>query len=260
MGKLKGKKAALKIAITMAKGEIILTTDADCILPQDWLSAMASVFDNDTVMVLGHSLLLKRKSWLNWLLRFDNLFTAILMTASTNLGFPITSMGSNLAYKKKSYFESGGYDELSAHKSGDDVHLTELFRRKIKGKIISNFITESFIYSQAPDSIKEIFFMQIRKNSKILRKSIPSVLFSLLLFSYHLGLIVFPFLNPSLITQWFLLLLIKLGCEFITLSVAAKKFSNLSLIPLIPVMQIFYPVYVSVLAVLGIFQKYEWKK
>jgi len=256
---LKGKKAALVQAIAKAKGEIILVTDADCIVPGEWLSEMAAQFDEKTVMVLGHALLLKQKGWLNRLLRFDNLFSAILTSAPTSIGFPVTSVGRNLAYKKSSYYKSGGYESLSEYKSGDDVHLTELFRNKINGKIKFCFSKRSFIRSKPPDTLKEIFHQQIRKNSKIFKKSAPTILFSLFLFIYHILLIAFPFLYTSL-QLWFLLLGAKLFCEFVTLTISAFKFSEISLIPVLPLMQIFYPVYVLFLGFIGLFQKYEWKK
>src|SRR5882762_1114919 len=43
----KGKKAALTHGINQAKGRIIATTDADCLLPSDWLSTINSSFQDD---------------------------------------------------------------------------------------------------------------------------------------------------------------------------------------------------------------------
>jgi len=258
--KLKGKKAALKQAITKAQGEIILTTDADCSVPKEWLSEMAACFNDSISMVLGHALLVKQKGWINKLLRFDNLFSAIMTAAPTLLGFAMTSVGRNMAYKKDSYLKSGGYDELSSHKSGDDVHLTELFRRNVSGKIVFCLAKNSFTYSSPPDSFTEIFHQQLRKNSKILKKSFSTLILSFFLFGYHVLLIGFPFLHASNINVWLTVLASKLVFEFLTLAVASKKFSDPSIIPLIPFMQIFYPVYVSVMGVIAMFQKYEWKK
>jgi len=257
---LKGKKAALKKAILEARGDIILTTDADCVVPKEWCEEMAAVFDDETIMVLGHALLFQKKGWLNKWLRFDNLFSGILMAATTMLGFPMTSVGRNMAYRREAYLKSGGFDQLSGHKSGDDVHLTELFRRKIEGKIKFNLNKKSFTISKPPDSWKEIIHQQIRKNSKILNKSFPSIVLSFFLFFYHALLVVFPFIFPSLTLFWTMLLALKLICEFITLYISAKKFSDISTMWLIPLMQIFYPLYVTVLGIVGIFQSYEWKK
>lgn len=257
---LLGKKAALKEGLARARGKIILTTDADCVIPPHWPEYMVSVFAENTNMVLGHALLMKQNSWLNRWLRFDNLFSGILAAATTLLGFPMSSVGRNMAYRREAYIDSGGYDQLASHKSGDDVHLTELFRRKVNGKIKFNLNKESFIISRPPDSFRETLQQQIRKNSKILKKSFPSILVSLTLFVYHIMLLVFPFLFPEAWKFWLILLLIKLCCEFLTLIVCAQKFSERSLLPFIPFMQVIYPIYVSVLGLVGLFQIYEWKK
>ena len=48
-----GKKQALSMGIQKAKANFILTTDADCILPPDWISAMVFSFSAQTSMVVG---------------------------------------------------------------------------------------------------------------------------------------------------------------------------------------------------------------
>lgn len=257
---LQGKKSALKAAIERAQGEIILTTDADCIVPENWISSMISCFDEHTDMVVGHALLIRRNGVLDKLLRFDNLFSAIMVAFPALLGFPMSSVGRNMGYRKKAYFKSGGYDALARHKSGDDVHLTELFRKKSKGKIRFNFNKHSFTLSKTPDTLRTIMHQQIRKNSKILKKSLPSILFAVLLFFFHILLILFPFIYPEQLETWILLLVSKFGLEFITLTISAKRFSDTSIIPFIPFMLIFYPIYVSLLGIIGVFQKYEWKE
>lgn len=256
---LKGKKAALTKAIEMAKGEIILTTDADCIVPENWLTEMAGCFDDKTSMVLGYSRLQKRKGWLDKLLVFDNLFSGIMIAAPTLLGFPMSSVGRNMAYRKKDFIEVGGFDSLVQYKSGDDVHLTELFRRVAKGKIKFCFNKNSFTLSNPPDTFKEIFHQQIRKNSKVLKKSMGSVFLTLFVFLYHLCLVLFPFLY-GISNFWLMLLAIKLFIEIITLIVSAIKFSERRIIPFLLFFQIFYPIYVMIMALVGIFQHYEWKK
>ncbi len=50
----KGKKKALTQGISIARGEIIATTDADCVLPPDWLTSINSFFqDNHVAMAVG---------------------------------------------------------------------------------------------------------------------------------------------------------------------------------------------------------------
>lgn len=258
-GLKKGKKAALEKGIEKAVGEIILTTDADCTVSENWLLEMNNCFDEKTNMVLGHSVLVKSKSWLNKLLRFDNLFSGIMVAAPALLGFPMSSIGRNIAYRKSTFNTIGGYKTLAHHKSGDDVHLTELFRKKVEGKTKFCFRKDSFTFSIIPDTFKEIFHQQIRKNSKLFKKSFASIALTLFLLSYHLLLIIFPFLF-GISNFWILLLALKLGIEFTVLSISAVRFSETRIIPLLPFFQILYPAYVSLLAFVGIFQLYEWKK
>ncbi|KAA3614866.1 MAG: glycosyltransferase [Calditrichaeota bacterium] len=255
---LAGKKAALNKAIETAKGEIILTTDADCRVQENWLLEVAAKFDDQTIMVLGHSVIEEKPGFLDKLLRFDNLFSGIMVAAPTLAGVPMSSVGRNLAYRKEAYLQVGGYNKLSQHKSGDDVHLTELFRNELKGKI--RFCFATFTITKRPDTFREILFQQIRKNSKLLKKSFGSVLMALILFFYLVFLIVFPLLFQTSISIWILALAMKLILEFITLRVAAQKLGDLKLAPYFPFMQIFYPFYVTVMAILGVFQIYEWKR
>jgi len=257
---LRGKKKALKKAIEKARGELIFTTDADCMVPPDWLKHMVCYFDSETSMVLGHSPLPGKKGFLNRLLSFDNLFSAISAAAPTKLGFPNTSVGRNLAYRRDVYMEVGGFDALRKFRSGDDVHLTERFRKWNKGKIDYCIHPDTFVYTQLPPDARHIFHQQVRKNSKTLNKSLPSVLFSLVLFVYHVLLIAIPFLVPAYMFIWLAALLFKLGAEFFTLSYASWVFQKKYLIRYLIFLQVIYPAYIIFFSLLGIMQIYEWKK
>ena len=125
---LRGKKKALSVGIEQARGELIFTTDADCVVPPSWLKIMSGYFEEDTGMVLGHSPLSDTSGLFGLILKFDNLFSAIVSAAPAKLGVPHSSVGRNLAYRKSAYEEVGGFESLKQFRSGDDVHLTEKFR------------------------------------------------------------------------------------------------------------------------------------
>ncbi|MFB1004566.1 MAG: glycosyltransferase, partial [Bacteroidia bacterium] len=46
-----GKKAAIKKGWESCQGDIIVQTDADCVLPANWLAAMLASFTNDHVLL-----------------------------------------------------------------------------------------------------------------------------------------------------------------------------------------------------------------
>jgi poly-beta-1,6-N-acetyl-D-glucosamine synthase len=201
----------------------------------------------------------KRGDWLDVLLDFDNLFSAIVAAAPTMIGFPISGVGRNMAFRRDAYESIGGYPALTHYRSGDDIHLTERMRDKSKGKIIYCADPESFVHTKPPDTVREIFYQQIRKNSKIMDKSLKSVTFSVFLFIVLMLYILIPFVNPAWLGIWLILLGVKLILEFVGLLISAFIFKAQRLIPWFPLIQLFYPIYVTIFGILGMFHLYKWK-
>lgn len=256
----KGKKKALNEALKIAKGELIFTTDADCQVPPNWLKSMSSYFDSDTKMVLGHSPLKVAKGFVGTFLKLDNLFSAIVAAAPAKLGFAHTSVGRNLAYRHSAIDEIDGYHALKKFRSGDDVHLTEKFRRNKTGKIDYCAHPQTFVYTFPPSTPREIFHQQLRKNSKVLKKSWPTIFFSILIFIAYMLFMFLPYINAELTGLWLQIILLKTVFEFIALTKAAFVFHKKELIPWFPLFQFVYPFYVVLFSLLGSLQFYEWKK
>jgi len=255
-----GKKRALKEGIQQARGTLIFTTDADCRVPSGWLKYMSAYFEPQVAMVLGYSPLKRMKGPLNLLLQFDNLYSAIMAAAPTMWGFPLTSVGRNLAYRKDVYMQVGGFDALKNHRSGDDVYLTERFRLKSGYQITFCAHPQTFVETLPPTTFTQFWHQQIRKNSKTLRKSWDTTLFSLLGFLVYAYLWLLPVLAPELLLPWAMVIVLKLFAEFITLRKAAVLFRKKWLIPYLPFFQILYPLYITFFTLLGLFQAYQWKK
>jgi len=109
---LKGKKNIAynrQIGAEEGTGEIIVTTDADCIHPREWLSKLIKYFDDERVVcVSGQTLPIKEEG--NFL-DFLCYFTANLILKAVNdlLGKALFR-GSNVAYRKDVFLKAGGYD------------------------------------------------------------------------------------------------------------------------------------------------------
>jgi cellulose synthase/poly-beta-1,6-N-acetylglucosamine synthase-like glycosyltransferase len=258
--KLRGKKNALQNGIFVAKGEIIFTTDADCTVPSNWLTIMSGYFKSGVSMVLGYSPLIRSDKFYFRLLQFDNVFSGIASAATAKLGYPFTSVGRNLAYRKDSYEDVGGFHSLQNFKSGDDIHLTGRFRHNDNGKIDYCAAPESFVKTQIPSTLMEVVQQQIRKNSKTFQLSGWSIFAMLTIFVYYFVLLTIPFYLPSWLMMWLILIASKFLMEFLPLRKAAIIFEQKDLIPYIPLMQLIYPLYIIVFSVIGTFQFYQWKK
>jgi len=257
---LKGKKNALLNGIAQAGGELIFTTDADCSVPSAWLKKMVNYFRPEVSMVLGYSPLIKSNKFYFKLLQFDNLFSSIASAAPTKLGYPFTSVGRNLAYRKDSYEDMGGFQALKKFRSGDDIHLTGHFRYQKNGIIDFCADPDTFVQTQIPSSLKEVVQQQIRKNSKTFQLSWSSIIFMMIIFFYYLSLIMIPVFLPARLYLWGALLFIKFALEYVTLLKAANIFQQRDLVPYMPLMQVIYPAYIIFFSVIGTFQFYQWKK
>jgi len=257
---LRGKKNALQKGIFEARGEIIFTTDADCVVPPNWLTRMSGYFRSGVSMVLGYSPLIKSEKSYFRLLQFDNVFSGIASAATAKLGYPFASVGRNLAYRKDAYEEVGGFLSLKKFKSGDDIHLTGKFRHNENGLIDYCAESDSFVHTQIPSTLVEVIQQQIRKNSKTFQLSGWSIMAMLTIFLYYFILFIIPFYLPSWLMVWLLLIALKFLMEFVPLRKAAIIFEQKDLIPYIPLMQIIYPLYIIVFSMIGTFQFYQWKK
>ncbi len=256
---LTGKKDALLHGLAVAGGEIIFVTDADCRVPPLWPQRMVRFFLPEVSMVLGYSPLLPEAGFWNKFLRFDNLFSAIVMAAPAKLGYPFSGVGRNLAYSRRAYNQVGGYQALKKFRSGDDMHLTERFRSQHSGQIDFCADPDTFVFTQAPSAWREIFNQQIRKNSKVLKATPGTIIFFILLFCYYISIPLLPVSDPGSLVVWGVLLFFKFLLEWFCLMRAAKIFKQESLQYYFPLLQLLYPFFIIFFSWLGIFQKYNWK-
>lgn len=116
-----GKKFALALGIKAAKNEILLLTDADCKpAGRSWMSLMQQSYTPQTEIVLGFGPVMKEKSFLNRLIRFDSFVTAMQYFSFAIGGNPYMGVGRNLSYKKDLFFRTKGFARHNHLLSGDD--------------------------------------------------------------------------------------------------------------------------------------------
>ena len=156
------KKYALTLGIKAAKKEYLLFTDADCYpTSKDWITAMSSQFTMQKTIVLGYGKYEKiAHSFLNKIIRFENVLTTINYFSWAKLGQPYMGVGRNMAYKKEEFFNVNGFIDHMQIRTGDD----ELFiNQAANGKNTTiAFTPESFSISKAKTSFSD-FFNQKRR-------------------------------------------------------------------------------------------------
>ncbi|TRX39190.1 glycosyltransferase [Flavobacterium restrictum] len=156
------KKYALTLGIKAAKKEYLLFTDADCYpTSTDWIATMSSQFTMQKTIVLGYGGYEKiANSFLNKIIRFETVLTAIQYFSWAKLGHPYMGVGRNLAYKKEVFFNVNGFIDHMQIRSGDD----DLFVNQAASSKNTTicFAPEGFTYSKPKLKYTEWFTQKRR--------------------------------------------------------------------------------------------------
>jgi glycosyltransferase involved in cell wall biosynthesis len=157
------KKFALTLGIKAAKKEYLLFTDADCYpTSKDWIREMSSNFSIEKTIVLGYGAYEKVPgSFLNKLIRFETLLTAVQYFSWAKMGKPYMGVGRNLAYKKEAFFNVNGFiDHMKIRSGDDDLFINQAANEK---NTTICFSPDSFTYSMSKTSFKD-WFRQKRRH------------------------------------------------------------------------------------------------
>jgi glycosyltransferase involved in cell wall biosynthesis len=236
------KKYALTLGIKAASHEHLLFTDADCIpVSESWITEMVNNFSNEHQIVLGYGAYKKiKKSWLNKLIRFESILTAIQYFGYAKIGIPYMGVGRNLAYTKSTFFKVNGFGNHMHIKSGDD----DLFINQVATKqntaisCSQNSFTESIPKTNFKDWIHQ-------KRRHISTASLYKPAHKFLLGLFYSSQLLFWILSITLLCllyNWQLvsiLIFARFLFLYLVIGYSAKKLNERDLILLIPFFEIF---------------------
>ena len=252
------KKNALNLGIQHSTGDIIITTDADCIMSNEWLSAMAGEFDKQTGMVIGIPVYTFKMKLLEIYQALDYASISVVAAAMAANKMPLTCSAANLAYRKEVFYEVGGYNAVEHFVSGDDDLLMQKIALTKKWKIKATANKKSFTYTKPVSTWKDVLNQRARWGSKGAFYPLKWVRFYLVfLFLLQLTMIGGWLIFPSDVMA--LVFLNKFSVDLLMTIMLVVVIGNKALFfGLIPV-SVFQPFMVVVAAVKGFLGKFHWK-
>lgn len=275
------KKKAIETAISQATGELIVTTDADCVVPKHWLQTLAAFYEEyEPAFIAAPVAILPspvgEESGVRFIEFFQGLdFMTLQGITGASVYKKIHSMcnGANLAYTKKAFEEVGGFTGIDHIASGDDMLLMHKIYTRWPDKVLFLRCPEAIVQTAPVNSIREFFNQRIRWASKADKyddKRIFAVL--ALVYLVNVLLLALPIIavfnniqysifniQCSMIGVWLCLLLLKTIAELIFLYPVAKFFGKQNMLWMFPLMQPFHIVYTVIAGWLGKFGSYKWK-
>ncbi len=259
------KKKAIEIAISRAKGELIVTTDADCIVPQTWLQTIVSLYEkHQPAFIAAPVSYYGENNFLKIFQSLDFMTLQGITGASVYKKFHSMCNGANLAYEKKAFLEAGGFSGIDNIASGDDMLLMHKIFELYPEKVLFLKSQDAIVKTKPAETLKEFFNQRIRwasKADKYTDKKMTAVLLLVYLFNAWLLLFGLLCIFYPLLFLWFIAIIIaKTIVELFFLYPVARFFNKEKLLWWFPLAQPFHILYTVIAGWLGKFGSYKWKE
>src|SRR4051794_31146834 len=130
------KKKAIELAIAEAKGDWIVTTDADCLVPRDWLSNLNEyILQTNSMFVAAPVSFINTHSFISIFQCLDFISLQGITAAAVSAGFHSMCNGANLAYSKSIFYAVDGFKGIDNIASGDDMLLMDKIQKQYTGSV-----------------------------------------------------------------------------------------------------------------------------
>jgi poly-beta-1,6-N-acetyl-D-glucosamine synthase len=260
-----GKKSALLRAIMASTGQLILVTDADCTMGDNWVKSFADCYQfTNASMITGFVRLSPLKNTFEKLQALEFLSLSGSGAASVIMGSPLMCNGANLAFTKEAFNRIQGYTYGRNIASGDDTFLMLQMAKSGKDKVVFNNNPQSIVTSLPVDNFSKFISQRRRWASKVQNYNegyIKRTGVFLFMINTLLVLVVLSgLLNVLAGNQVALVWFIKIMADFLFLYPVCRFSNQQNLLLLFLPAVILYPVY----ALAGLFSSsgksgYIWK-
>ncbi len=259
---LYGKKLAINFGLQYAVGDIILTSDADCIFQSNWVSTMSSYFNNDNVKLVAGPV--KYISDETIFQKFQSLeFYSLIACGAGAIGIkkPIFCNAANMAYSRDviKIFNQVIDSKIA---SGDDVFLLHHLKKTNPKSIKFARDQKAIVTTSAKENTSDFLTQRKRWTAKSasyndLFTSFVAILVLSVNLSFLYVLLESFFTNKYVFS--FIFFIVKFICDFLILKPALKFLKKEDLAKWILVFEFFYSLYVIFIVVISFTTSFKWK-
>lgn len=258
------KKDAIKTAVMQTNFDWIITTDADCIVPEEWLKNFNYFIQkNNSKMIVAPVTFIYEDNFLNNFQILDFLSLQGSTIGGFGINKPFMCNGANLAYNKHAFLEVNGFDGNDHIAGGDDIFLLEKFINTFPKKVQYLKSETSIVKTKAQPSLNQLINQRIRWAAKTGSYSNSFGKFvGLIVFTtnfYLIFLFVYATLNYISWQHFGLVFLLKFNIDFLLIYKTSKIFIQQEALKKYLISSFLYPIFNVFVAFLSFFKKFEWK-
>jgi glycosyltransferase involved in cell wall biosynthesis len=243
-----GKKQAIKTGINTSSGLLIITTDADCRMGNNWIKTIAAIYEEHKPDMLICPVQLEDHP--GFFGRFQELEFLSLqgITAGSALsGNGIMCNGANLSFPRETYINN--MDKLHFELvSGDDIFMLHSIKKELHSKIQWLESADAVVTTASSSTIWSFFKQRKRWISKGKAYNDGyTILIGVITFVtalLQLSVIVSAFINPAFIMAFITIFLLKSIPDFLILLNTSGRYGKTFLMRWFLPAQFVYPFYV----------------
>lgn len=255
IGSLKGKTNALANAVKISSGEVILTTDADCIVSPTWAKTIASYYKDDVGFVGGFTTQEDYNAFAG-MQAIDFVYLLTVAAGAINLGKPLSCIGNNMSYRKTVYEKIGGYEGLPFSVT-EDFNLLMAIHDLKSYKIIYPLDENALVISKSCPDWKTLYWQKKRWGVGGMESDLIGYLVMVWGYIVHGAMLLLPFFFSM---TGLYLSIFKLCVDYFFVKPVLKKLNLRMKISHFIAFEIYFIVYVLVLPFIVLpNRKVKWK-
>lgn len=257
-GNLRGKTNAVTQGIEASSGEVLLFTDADCVVPQGWVEETLKYYVDEKVGVVAGFTSLGGGGWFSAMQALDWYALFSVAAAANRLGFPVTAVGNNLSVRRTAYDRVGGYRQIPFSVT-EDYALFHSIIAKTDFAATFPMDPATTIESAPCRTWKDLYSQKKRWFTGGRDMELNSLLIFGLAYVYHILLVAgLVFDGRWVIWEAFLM---KILADFVLILPAVVRFRRWRLLRAFPMYELYFIAYVVVYPLIVLFgRKVIWKE
>jgi glycosyltransferase involved in cell wall biosynthesis len=244
----KGKKQALRAGIKAAKGNLIITTDADCRMGRNWIRTIAAFYEmNKPDMIICPVKLESAPGFFGGFQELEFMSLQGITAGSAITKEATMCNGANLAFEREVYFNHAANLNYEIN-SGDDIFLLHSLKRERQSKILWLESPDSLVTTGSSSTLLSFLKQRGRWLSKgkaykdwfTIILGIATFFTIILQISYMIGGLI----NPDLILVFLSIFVLKSVPDFLILLNTSSRYGKGELMWWFLPVQVVYPLYV----------------
>lgn len=256
------KKDAIQTAISIANFDWILTTDADCILPENWLECFDECIQKtDSNLIAGPVQYMSKPELLNVFQELDFLSLQGVTIGGFGIGQPFLCNGANMGYRKSWFTNVNGFSGNENIASGDDIFMLQKAVNTASAVYLK--YEHAIVKTNAQATVSELINQRLRWASKTSKYNywVPKFI-GLTVFLMNATVVmalVLALTEQSSFALFFQVFLLKWSIDLYLLHKTAIFFKAKATLKHYMWCSLLYPIFVTVVASISLFMTYKWK-